>query len=275
VSIVHGIIDGSAAGARPAPVVAVGVALALHAALWGLVASTQPSPEPWRAPRATHVQVELRRQSDPELPPPPTVQHREPVATHVPPSLAVPGPPAPRAAPWPAPVRAERPAAGTSPPTAPAGQIVAQEPEGSDTLDLTALTFVTGTASVYGGGASTRDGSSLGAMPARAPGHHASFTTTPRAADHSRPVQLNADDWQCAWPREADDEWIDEQFVVLRVVVGRDGRVTSASLVADPGHGFGAAALACVMRTRFIPARDARGALVETSSPPIRVRFTR
>jgi protein TonB len=46
-------------------------------------------------------------------------------------------------------------------------------------------------------------------------------------------------------------------------------------LVADPGVGFGRAALACARRTHFQPARDAAGAPTAAWSSPIRVHFTR
>jgi protein TonB len=63
--------------------------------------------------------------------------------------------------------------------------------------------------------------------------------------------------------------------VVIRVVAAADGRAASAELVSDPGHSFGAAAIACALRTRLSPARDAAGDAVRARSPPIRVRFTR
>jgi protein TonB len=44
--------------------------------------------------------------------------------------------------------------------------------------------------------------------------------------------------------------------VVIRVVAAADGRAASAELVSDPGHSFGAAAIACALRTRFSPARE-------------------
>jgi protein TonB len=63
--------------------------------------------------------------------------------------------------------------------------------------------------------------------------------------------------------------------VVLRVVVDASGTADSARVLADPGHGFGAAAVACALRTRFVPARARDGTPVRSTSPPIRVRFTR
>ena len=88
------------------------------------------------------------------------------------------------------------------------------------------------------------------------------------------PVRLAAKDWSCPWPQEADALGIDRQLVVLRAVVGADGRALSVDLLADPGHGVGEAALGCALRGRFLPARDGAGRAYAATSPPIRVRFT-
>ncbi|WP_428264835.1 TonB family protein [Haliangium sp.] len=88
-------------------------------------------------------------------------------------------------------------------------------------------------------------------------------------------MSLPARRWACPWPREAEALGIDEQVVVLRVVVDRAGRVSSAELLADPGHGFGRAALTCARAARFDPARDREGRPYPATSPPIRVRFSR
>jgi protein TonB len=95
------------------------------------------------------------------------------------------------------------------------------------------------------------------------------------AGDQSGGVSLQGQDWSCPWPAEADTEKIDEQTVVIRVVVAPDGKVESARVLSDPGHGFGPAAVACALHTRFIPARDAAGRALRAASPPIVVRFTR
>jgi protein TonB len=92
---------------------------------------------------------------------------------------------------------------------------------------------------------------------------------------HSSSVALEHANWSCPWPAAADAEQINEQTVVIRVVVSATGKVESAELVSDSGHGFGPAAIACALRTRFTPARDFEGNAVRAQSPPIRVRFTR
>ena len=93
--------------------------------------------------------------------------------------------------------------------------------------------------------------------------------------DLSTPVSLRVERWSCPWPPEADSERIDEQTVVIRVVVDPEGIVEAAELVVEPGHGFGKAAVACALDTRFTPARDRAGTAIRARSPPIRVRFTR
>jgi protein TonB len=64
-------------------------------------------------------------------------------------------------------------------------------------------------------------------------------------------------------------------MVVLRVSVRSDGTADAVKVISDPGAGFGQAARACALRTRFRPALDDAGAVVAAWSPPIRVRFVR
>jgi protein TonB len=152
--------------------------------------------------------------------------------------------------------------------------VVAQEPDPSAPIDLTGDTIVTGHAAAYAGGATTSPGTS--ATPGRG-GSPVTGADAVRATatDHASAVSLESEKWSCPWPREADAEQIDEQTVVLRVVVDARGAAEQAMVLADPGHGFGPAAVACALRTRFVPARDRSGEVVRSVSPPIRVRFTR
>jgi protein TonB len=62
---------------------------------------------------------------------------------------------------------------------------------------------------------------------------------------------------------------------VVRVRVRADGTAESASVIRDPGMGFGEAAVGCSLRERYEPARDRAGVAIAALSPPIRVRFTR
>jgi periplasmic protein TonB len=156
-----------------------------------------------------------------------------------------------------------------------AAAVVAQEPDPGAPVDLTADAVVTGHATAYAGGVTTSAGTS--ASPGRGGSSMAGAGDAVRATaiDRARPVSLESEKWSCPWPREADAEQIDEQTVVLRVVVDAGGAAEQATVLADPGHGFGAAAVACALRTRFVPARDGNGEAVRSVSPPIRVRFTR
>lgn len=166
------------------------------------------------------------------------------------------------------------PAAARSPaPPSPAPSADTSPAAGLDApLDLTGDTLVVastgnpGTASAGGPGAGTGRGRAA-AADGGAP--------FPGAGDRSGGVSLAHHDWACPWPHEADDQQIDEQTVVIQVVVGPDGSVESATLVSDPGHGFGQAAIACALRTRFTPARDHDGRPTRATSPAVLVRFTR
>ena len=156
-----------------------------------------------------------------------------------------------------------------------AASVVVQEPDPGAPVDLTGDAIVTGQATAYAGGVTTSKGTSAspgrGDSPVAGTGQPVRATATDRASS----VSLESERWSCPWPREADAEQIDEQTVVLRVVVGASGAAERATVLADPGHGFGAAAVACALRTRFVPARARSGEAVRSLSPPIRVRFTR
>jgi protein TonB len=156
-----------------------------------------------------------------------------------------------------------------------AAAIMARAADPNAPEDLSGDIFVTGSASAYvggvsaAGGTSTRAGTSaVGALAAPRPATRAS-------PDLGKPVELDSDEWRCPWPHAADQEQIDDESVTLRALVEADGRPRSISVLEDPGHGFGDAARACALRTRFTPARDRDGHATRALSPPIRVRFTR
>jgi protein TonB len=157
-----------------------------------------------------------------------------------------------------------------------AATVVAQQPDPGAPVDLTADAVVTGTATAYAGGATAPGGASPSVVTLRPSAADAQGPAlAPATRDRSGPVTLESEHWSCPWPPEADAQQIDEQTVVLRVVVEPDGVAEAATVLADPGHGFGPAAAACAMRTRFTPARNRRGERLRSTSPPIRVRFTR
>jgi protein TonB len=93
--------------------------------------------------------------------------------------------------------------------------------------------------------------------------------------DRSRPVGLvGGPSWSCPFPPEADEEQIDHAVVVVQVTVDADGRASSASVVREPGHGFGRAARACALARRYQPAFDRSGSPVVASSV-VNVRWNR
>jgi protein TonB len=172
-------------------------------------------------------------------------------------------------------IRDRSAAAARTPEVGQAASVVAPEPDPGAPVDLTGDAIVTGQATAYAGGVTTSAGTS--AAPGRAGPATivAGDAVVATAIDRASPVSLESEKWSCPWPPEADSERIDEQTVVLRVVVDATGAAEKATVLADPGHGFGPAAVACALRTRFVPARGRGGEAVRSRSPPIRVRFTR
>ena len=235
-------------------VLGIAAALVFHLLLWVWAISRGPSLETWSAELAVRIHQELDRQDVIEVakptPPPP------------------PPPPAPPVEPAKAP-RA-RFARARPPPPAKAGTILAQAPRSESPVDMTGDTFVTGTSQAYVGGTTSSSGTNEVAV-------HTTETDpkAPPTKDLSQPVSLDEQQWQCAWPPEADSAEIDRYAVVIRVTVKPDGSVSRVDTLSDPGFGFAAAARACALRTRFQPARDKNGERVAAVSPPIRVRFTR
>jgi protein TonB len=143
-------------------------------------------------------------------------------------------------------------------------------------LDLTGNVFASGEATSFPSGATAGAGRSTAPVTGMidVDGSAANRPTVAKAS-LARPVALAAGTWGCPWPREADAEQIDQQTVVIRVRVETNGTVDSAQLVADPGTGFGRAAVTCARQTRFEPALDVGGNPVARWSPPIRVHFSR
>jgi periplasmic protein TonB len=262
------------------------VALALHAGLWLLSRLSGPSLETWSARVAAMVHRDLRANAptaietpEPKLPEPklPEPKLPEPKPEPPEPARAEPARAEPtRAEPAPAPPQPRAPSARPQPPAAPAAaaQVIAAEPDAP--VDLTADTFVTGTASAYAGGATTARGTNTQPVsPEQLTQPVAKDSTAAARGTAARPVSLTSEHWRCPWPAAALAQDLYEQSVIVRAWVRADGSVEQANVVDDPGNGFGAAAIACALRTRFNPARNARGEALRALSPPIRVRFTR
>jgi len=80
---------------------------------------------------------------------------------------------------------------------------------------------------------------------------------------------------ECPFPAEADLARIDHAVVVLQVTVKADGRAGAITVLDDPGHGFGRAAVYCARQLLFSAARNRQGTFIEADAPPTRIRFTR
>jgi hypothetical protein len=79
-----------------------------------------------------------------------------------------------------------------------------------------------------------------------------------RHVDKSRPVQFPVGQmWNCPFPPGT--AAIDSATVSLRVTVEPDGTASNASILSDPGRGFGPAARTCVVGRRYAPALDRNG----------------
>jgi len=252
------VVFNAASPERRAPrLVAILITLCVHGSVLFWAVRSERSLESWSATVAARVHAELAREQFVELAKPP-----------------LPPPPPKETAPVPKARTLRHPNPLTEPskpPPAQAGNIIAQEPIPNAPADLTGDTFVTGKASTYAGGVTTSNGTNPVAVQTRDVDPH----SPPGQPDRSSTVSLADQDWNCPWPREAEAEQIDEQTAVLRVIVRADGVVESATILNDSGHGFGQAAVACAMRTRFAPAHDRHGRPIRAQSPPIRVRFTR
>lgn len=158
------------------------------------------------------------------------------------------------------------------PPPAEAGQVVAAEPDAP--ADFTNFDIATGQGR-YRGGVTASSGTNTRAVHSAVVERSAAPGTGTGNASLAQPVRLEVRNWVCPWPEQADLLAVDEERVVLKVDVDAQGRVTAASVVTDPGYGFGAAALRCARQHRFLPATDVAGRPIAASSPPIRVRFSR
>lgn len=277
---------------------AIALTALLHGAVFLVTYWVELSLESWSARVAARLHQELAHENEVDL----TLPENKPPE---PPAVAKvePPPPPPETQPTPA-APVEREVDDEPPPAkvapAAAGKTLVAEPTapGEQVADFS---LAQGTGDVYAGGVTTADGTSKTAVrapevdpsappsvPARptppkvkvqpAPvdaGLAAAPTPQPQGPDLSRPVGLVNPRWSCPWPREADDERIDAQTVMLRLTIDANGRVEAARVVKEPGHGFGPAAVACAQRTRFVAARDRGGRPIRSDAALVRVHFSR
>jgi protein TonB len=209
-----------------------------------------------------------------------------PIEVSVEPSVAPPEPtpiPPPPEPAWAAGL-AKRPSLPSTRPTPPRAEAAPSSsgatstepaPGPSAPVDLTGETPVSASTRSPVGGIGEANGSGARAGQRSEHSLGAPSTVGSRLGDRSGGVSLEERSWVCPWPHEAETQQIDEQTVVIKVVVAPDGMVERAIVLSDPGHGFGPAAIACALRTRFIAARDRDGRSIRSESPPVLVRFTR
>jgi periplasmic protein TonB len=200
-------------------------------------------------------------------------------------------PPEPEAPPEPAPPKpapkAEAPKEDDPykniPPPAPAqaAKVLVQKEDPDEPKDLTGNTVVTGEGSATYGAQSAAGTGDKPTMAKNAsllgkPGGTGTGTAPPAPdVDRSRPIALvGGSRWNCPFPPEADAEQIDQAVVTVQVTVRPDGTALSATVTADPGHGFGPAARRCALAKRYNAALDRAGNPI-LSSTPVNVRFSR
>jgi protein TonB len=202
-----------------------------------------------------------------------------------------PEPPPPEPEPKPAPVVKAPPPKDDDPyknlpPPAPAkaGAVLTRKEDPDEPKDLTGNTVVTGDGTAtYGmvsaAGTGTAPTFSPNASNHGVPGGRGTATaapvTAPPTEDRSRPVSLGgSSSWNCPFPPEADADDINQAVVPVQVTVKPDGSPSAATVVGDPGHGFGRAARSCALTRHYQPALDRSGTAI-LSSALLNVRFTR
>ncbi|MEP7126730.1 MAG: hypothetical protein ABJE95_37720, partial [Byssovorax sp.] len=79
----------------------------------------------------------------------------------------------------------------------------------------------------------------------------------------------------CPFPVESDLAGIDHAVVLLVVTVTPEGRAGAVTVLSDPGHGFGRAAIACARMQVYTYARDRHGTHLRADTAPFNMRFTR
>jgi protein TonB len=216
-------------------------------------------------------EYEVTEEKPPEPPPPP---EPEPEKEQPPPPVVKETPPEPQKEETPPPAPAQ------------AAAVLTQDPKPDEPLDLTGDTMVNGNGDGTSFGAVSASGTGrngVSARVAKVAGTPAGTGTAPVAApppppgpDKSRKAGLDgSSDWNdCPFPAEADAEQIDEEYVVLSVAVGTDGRPTTVTVRQDPGHGFGRAAKLCAMRKTYKTAWDHDGNAIAGQTGDFRVHFS-
>jgi len=156
-----------------------------------------------------------------------------------------------------------------------AAQILAKN---DDVLDFSDNVFTVGNSERFSGGATLAKGTN-DKPPDTPKVEEKGLQQAPPpqivSVDLSRTATLaGSGEWRCPFPPEADSDSVDEASAIIEVIVGATGKAQTASILQDPGHGFGREARACAMRESYVPALDKAGNPV-ASSKKFRVKFER
>jgi protein TonB len=222
---------------------------------------------------------------EPEEEPEPEVEPEEAEPEPVDPS------PLPEPPPDDAPEPEESPYDDTEPPPAPAEAADVLTAEADDeAVDLTGFDIVdkdgskaTGAGYTSAKGTDTKPVYDKNAKVGGVPGAKGTGEPKPpppprrrRKKDLSRTAGVSGGlSWNCPFPPQADAEQVHRAAALVVVKVGTSGQALSATVVSDPGYGFGAAARRCAMGRRYKPGLDADGRPKVATTPPIRVSFRR
>jgi protein TonB len=160
--------------------------------------------------------------------------------------------------------RPARPPRAATPSPAQAAAVLTKKEEPGEPVDFT-NTFVSGLAASYAGGFTV-----AGDRPAVSPAASAAQTHASRRAgdvaasagpDRSRQAHLGGGSrWHCPFPPEADEAQVDSAVVRLRVDLDASGKAKHATVLTDPGFGFGREAARCALSSEWTVALDHSGA---------------
>jgi protein TonB len=211
-------------------------------------------------------EIDLLKPPEAPIPPPPPPQPEPPK-------------PEPKEPPPPTPVKEVTPAA--APAAAKAGAVLTAKPDPEAPVNFDGI--ISGTGETFAGGETSAAGTSDTAVRGRAvavggvPGGTGKAAAGPAVSvDRSRVAGVSGSkDWNCPFPPEADSEQIDQAFPTIQVSVRADGTPEHVTVLSDPGHGFGRAAVRCALQQRFEAALDHDGNPIPGLTKSLRVRFER
>jgi outer membrane biosynthesis protein TonB len=237
------------------------IALAAHVGV-GLFASTRQAPGPINSEAPVEVELAFR-----EPPPPPPVPEPE-------------APEPPKAAPAP---KAAAPKVQAPPPAARAGAVLTAlpdpaQPESAEPFDFTSdpnsNVYGSGVVAVGGTAQHGLEGARVGGQGLAAKREPSPGDGLTAVADLSQKPRLHeSDPCRGFFPSAATD---DVATATVRVVIGKTGKVSSASVVTESplGQGFGVAARTCMLQQVFAPALDREGNAAATALA-VNVHFSR